>query len=158
MDHPGCGEKGEHSLELVKRKVSVAPIGSVYCSRAVGAGCVAPRRDFNLHPVEPWHPLEFPPSRKTIGKGFSQYSHRHPLHHFLKDILLLQETLYFAGFQDDENTKYLFETHAGDTRVHKPIFCKGSGDSGPEKNMTYRSSSGITGFTYNCSVVRSCQN
>jgi hypothetical protein len=120
MNHPGRGEKREHSFERVKRKVSVAPVGSVHCSRAVGAGRVAPRCDFNLYPVEPWHPLEFPPSSKMIGKGFSQYSHRHLLHHFLKDILLLKEPLYFVCFQDDENPGYLFETDAGDTRVHKP--------------------------------------
>ena len=110
MNHPGRGEEGKHSLELVMRKVPVAPVGSVYCSRAVGAGRVAPRCDFNLYPVEPRHSLEFPPSSKMSGKRFSQYSHRHLLHHFLKDILLLKEPLYFVGCQDDENPEYLFET------------------------------------------------
>jgi hypothetical protein len=38
-----------------------------------------------------------------IGKGFLQYSHGHLLHHFLKEILLLKEPLYFVGCQDDEN-------------------------------------------------------
>ncbi len=69
MYHLCLGEDGQEGIEGIPGQFPVGPTGTVDCPGAVSAGGIAAGGDLDLYPVEPGHPLQFPPLSQATGKG-----------------------------------------------------------------------------------------